>query len=205
MPWKLIPFLIVVLGVDNMFVLTQSVSSTSINMPVKERIAEGLSQSGVSIFLNLLAELVGLWMLYVGIPTRVIREMVVFGAVALVVDWIMEMTYFITVLSVDMQRLELADFIHQGSRSPPKITLMSINKARKVPRLAESIFRSVSERKARTYTAVLVSVHVLQSLCMAAYRYISSSVPIGFCIYYGAQTILFLLSARISTLTRVPG
>ena len=157
MPWKLIPFLIVVLGVDNMFVLVQSVTETSVNMPVKERIAQGLGQSGTSIFVNMIAELFALYLLYIAIPTRVIREMVVFGAVALVVDYAMEMTYFVTVLSIDMQRLELADLITQGTgasrkprtyfRTPPEF-----NKAH--PRFVDSAIVWLRHRKARTYAAL---------------------------------------------------
>lgn len=156
-PWKLIPFLIVVLGVDNMFVLISAVTETSINLPVKERIAQGLGQSGTSIFVNLVAELVGLYLLYAGIPTRVIREMVVFGAVALVMDYIMEMTYFVTVLSIDMQRLELADLIHQDLRQP--VVRPGSNTPKKpstFPRLFESIFSSLRQRKARTYTGIIL-------------------------------------------------
>lgn len=157
-PWKLIPFLIVVLGVDNMFVLTTSVSGTSINLPVKERVAEGLGQSGLSIFLNLLAELGALWALYLAIPTRVIREMVVFGAVALVMDYMMEMTYFLTVLSIDMQRLELADLIRQETRMPIKSASHRKDVCTKsIPRLIEGVLDSIRQRTARTYSAIIVS------------------------------------------------
>lgn len=157
-PWKLMPFLIVVLGVDNMFVLTTAVSATSINLPVKERIAEGLGQCGLSIFVNLVSEVSLLWILYLSIPTRVIREMVVFGGVALLVDYIMEMTYFITVLSIDMQRLELADFLSQGAK-------INVNQGRdgkassrkSMTQFAEGILQSFRQRKARTLTIAAVS------------------------------------------------
>lgn len=154
-PVKLIPFLIVVLGVDNMFVLTTAVTSTSINLPVKERIAEGLAQSGVGIFLNLVMELAVCVVLYVAIQAEVIREMAVFSAVALIVDYVMEMTYFITVLSIDMHRLELADFLSQGSGSiSPSGTKKPEGSG--LPRFLEIMINSVQDRQARTYTAVIL-------------------------------------------------
>lgn len=186
-----------VLGVDNMFVLTSAVTSTSINMPVKERTAEGLARCGISIFLNLVAELCFLWGIYVFIPTRVIREMVVFNAVALVMDFCMQMTYFLTVLSVDMQRMELADFITQGSRTPSSLRLDAKKKrsALHVPPLAESMLRSFRERKARTYTAVLVSgqpdAAVLVADTWPDIRVFAgrSFSPIGSCICFTGETI----------------
>lgn len=143
-----------VLGVDNMFVLTTAVTNTSINLPVKERIAEGLAQSGVGIFLNLVMELGVCVILYAAIQAAVIKEMAVFSAVALIVDYVMEMTYFITVLSIDMHRLELADFLSQGSGtvSPggPK------SESAGLPRFLEIMINSVQDRQARTYTAVIL-------------------------------------------------
>ncbi|KAK9894673.1 hypothetical protein P389DRAFT_99796 [Cystobasidium minutum MCA 4210] len=153
-PVKLIPFLIVVLGVDNMFVLTTAVTNTSINLPVKERIAEGLAQSGVGIFLNLVMELGVCVILYAAIQAAVIKEMAVFSAVALIVDYVMEMTYFITVLSIDMHRLELADFLTQGSGtvSPGETASPSGG----LPRFLEIMINSVQDRQARTYTAIIL-------------------------------------------------
>lgn len=155
-PVKLIPFLIVVLGVDNMFVLTTAVTNTSINLPVKERIAEGLAQSGVGIFLNLVMELSVCGIVYAAIQAAVIREMAVFSAVALVVDYIMEMTYFITVLSIDMHRLELADFLSQGSGTISPGGAKNGEGTAALPRFLEIMVNSVQDRQARTYTAVIL-------------------------------------------------
>lgn len=138
-----------------MFVLTTAVTSTSINLPVKERIAEGLAQSGVGIFLNLVMELAVCVLLYIAIQAEVIREMAVFSAVALIVDYIMEMTYFITVLSIDMHRLELADFLTQGSGAISPVDQKKAEGAG-LPRFLEIMINSVQDRQARTYTAVIL-------------------------------------------------
>lgn len=153
---KLIPFLIVVLGVDNMFVLTSAVSNTSINLPVKERVAEGLAQSGVGIFINLMVELGLCGGLYLAVSAQVIREMAVFSAVALVVDYIMQMTYFITVLSIDMHRLELADLLQQGSGAPPGTVIMQCSETHRLPRFLELFLSNAQGRQARTYSAIIL-------------------------------------------------
>lgn len=181
-----------------MFVLTNAVSNTSLNLPVRERIAEGLGQSGVSIFVNLGVELLSLCILYVGIPTRVIREMVVFGAIALVVDYAMEMTYFLTVLSIDMQRLELADFLSQGLRteSEPvngheKQSSSRSGKSGSIASFAEGFFRSIRERRARTYTAIFVSASDLRWLSLRVLRLACVHCPS--CQLVGSNYLLYLL------------
>lgn len=181
-PWKLIPFLIVVLGVDNMFVLTTAVTQTSINLPVKERVAEGLGKTGFNIMVNLLAELIALALLYMGVPTRVIREMVVFGAIALVVDFSMEMTYFVTVLSIDMQRLELADFLDQGSQKIRAPNGTGKHQQIRLPAWIESVLSSLSERRARSISSVIVgfscpSVGVAWAHAFAAHRIELPALP----------------------------
>ena len=202
-----------------MFVLTNAVSNTSLNLPVRERIAEGLGQSGVSIFVNLGVELLSLCILYVGIPTRVIREMVVFGAIALVVDYAMEMTYFLTVLSIDMQRLELADFLSQGLRteSEPvngheKQSSSGRGKSGSIASFAEGFFRSIRERRARTYTAIFVSAFDMRGLSLRvlgpeigishALPPVSSSDPITSSTFSSVPNTSSRPSARISTLPK---
>eukprot|EP01137_Pigoraptor_chileana_P012185 Opistho-2@64258 len=54
---EVIPFLVIAIGVENIFVITNSVVSTSLDLPVKIRIAEGMSQVGGSITMSLLTEL----------------------------------------------------------------------------------------------------------------------------------------------------
>ena len=47
----------IAIGVDNIFVLTNGVVATSIDLPVRERIAHGLSHVGVRITMGLLTHL----------------------------------------------------------------------------------------------------------------------------------------------------
>ncbi|ORY54283.1 sterol-sensing domain of SREBP cleavage-activation-domain-containing protein [Leucosporidium creatinivorum] len=116
-PWNLMAFLVLVCGVDNMLVLTHAVSLTDIRLPIPQRLATGLSAVGLSSTVTLLAELVGAGALLLVIDVQVIRQLIVFAAVVLVVDFFLEMTFFATILSIDIQRLELADLLTQGHKT----------------------------------------------------------------------------------------
>lgn len=106
-PWKLIPLLITVLAVDNTFVLTHAVVSTPVEWPIPTRIGEGLAHVGPSIFLALVVEHVLLFAAWGFIPLRSVREMTLLAAVALKADAAMQITLFLPVLSIDIQRLEV--------------------------------------------------------------------------------------------------
>ncbi|GAA98109.1 hypothetical protein E5Q_04792 [Mixia osmundae IAM 14324] len=160
-PWKLIPFLILVLGVDSIFVLTNAVSSTSIDLPVPERVAQGLGQVGLSIFVTLFVEISLLLGVYVLVPVHVVREIVVFGSVALLNDYILQMTFFVTVLSIDLERLEMADLLRQGSKlkqtasTPDDSTKGSLTPSA-FSKLLSSFRQAVLARGARAMTAALL-------------------------------------------------
>ncbi|PWZ02355.1 hypothetical protein BCV70DRAFT_157681 [Testicularia cyperi] len=115
-PWELLPFVIVVVGTENMFSLTKAIIDTPISLPVSSRIALGLSKTGVSITLTTLADILLLLVIAIFIGVRAVREFCVFAIFSLMMDWFLQMTFFVTVLSIDMQRLELADLLTQGSR-----------------------------------------------------------------------------------------
>ncbi|KAI9340696.1 hypothetical protein DFJ73DRAFT_762600 [Zopfochytrium polystomum] len=132
-PWEVLPFLIIAVGVENIFVLTNAVVTTSLDLPVKERVGigstlcpvichcvrangtdkpnatlAGLSKVGVKMSLSLAGEL--FFMLAVSmfnLPT--LQEFCLFASVAVVMDFFMQITFFTTVLSIDIRRLELSD------------------------------------------------------------------------------------------------
>lgn len=82
---------------------------TDISLPVPQRVALGLSSIGLSTTLTLFIELAIATLLLKVIVVEVIRELIVFAAVALVVDYGLEMTFFTTILSIDIQRLEVGN------------------------------------------------------------------------------------------------
>ncbi|KAF9348508.1 hypothetical protein BGX26_000098 [Mortierella sp. AD094] len=108
MPWEILPFMIIVVGVENINILVHAVVETSMDLPVKERVGRGLGAVGVSITLTLVAELC---LLVIGAMTTIpaVQEFCTFAIAAVVMDYVLQMTFFITVISIDIRRLELSD------------------------------------------------------------------------------------------------
>jgi hypothetical protein len=97
---------IVYVGAENMFALVNAVVGTSIALPVKTRIAEGLSRAGASNTLKVVAYNCILGPIAV-LSHGAIRQFCAFAIVVLVAHWSLVHTFFIAVLSIDIQRLEV--------------------------------------------------------------------------------------------------
>lgn len=52
-----------------------------------------------------------------------VRDLCLYASVLIFVDWWMLQTFFLTVVSIDCQRLELADLLRQGVEQPQKLQL----------------------------------------------------------------------------------
>ncbi|QRV86438.1 Carboxylesterase family [Ceratobasidium sp. AG-Ba] len=116
-PWSILPIVIVIVGAENMFVLMEAVLATPLSLPVRRRIAEGIQKAGVSITIkltmyNAVLGTIGYF------ASGAIRQFCVFVIVVLVAHWFLIHTFFLAVLSIDLQRLELSDVLRQGSSSP---------------------------------------------------------------------------------------
>ncbi|XP_041365861.1 sterol regulatory element-binding protein cleavage-activating protein-like isoform X2 [Gigantopelta aegis] len=154
---EIFPYLVIIIGLENVVVLTKSVVSTPVHLDVKVRVAQGLSKEGWFITKNLVTELA---ILLVGFFTFVpaIQEFCLFAVVGLLSDFFLQMVFFTTVLSVDIRRMELLDLhkqsIHQVvdsepsadsiepllrcpimSRLPPPPPPSKLNRSRSAPRL----------------------------------------------------------------------
>ncbi|XP_063901523.1 sterol regulatory element-binding protein cleavage-activating protein isoform X2 [Zophobas morio] len=99
------PYLVLLVGLENVLCLTKSVVSSPLHLDVKIRIAQGLSKEGWSITKNLFLEIT---ILTFGIFTfvAVIQEFCIFAVVGLVTDYFMQMIFFSTVLGIDIRRKE---------------------------------------------------------------------------------------------------
>nr|XP_009937862.1 PREDICTED: sterol regulatory element-binding protein cleavage-activating protein [Opisthocomus hoazin] len=109
---EIFPYLVVVIGLENVLVLTKSVVSTPVDLEVKLRIAQGLSNESWSIMKNMATEL---GIILIGYFTLVpaIQEFCLFAVVGLVSDFFLQMFFFTTVLSIDIRRME----VRKGSRT----------------------------------------------------------------------------------------
>jgi hypothetical protein len=117
-PWSLLPIVIVFVGAENMFNLVDAVTRTSITLPVKERIAEGLSRAGLSNTLKVLSynSILGV---IAFLSAGTIRQFCTFAVVVLVAHWFLAHTFFLAVLSIDIQRLELNQLLRQDPSLAP--------------------------------------------------------------------------------------
>ncbi|KAG9318213.1 sterol-sensing domain of SREBP cleavage-activation-domain-containing protein [Chiua virens] len=120
-PWGLLPIVIIFVGAENMFNLVDAVTKTSVTLPVKERIAEGLSRAGLSNTLKVVG-----YNCILGIIARcstgAISQFCTFALVVLVAHWFLAHTFFLAVLSIDIQRLELDQLIRQNPSLTPAAT-----------------------------------------------------------------------------------
>ncbi|XP_013793441.2 sterol regulatory element-binding protein cleavage-activating protein-like, partial [Limulus polyphemus] len=102
---EIFPYLVVVIGLENMWVLTKSVVSTPVHLDVKVRVAQGLSKEGWFITKNLLTELTVLtFAFFTFVPA--IQEFCLFAVVGVFSDFFLQMVFFATVLSIDIRRIE---------------------------------------------------------------------------------------------------
>lgn len=106
--WEVLPFLIIAVGVENIFVITNGVTTTAIDLPVNERVGRGLGKVGASITVALFGEL-AIFVLGTATSIPPLQEFSLFASVAVVVDYFLQITFFTTVLSIDFRRLELSD------------------------------------------------------------------------------------------------
>lgn len=99
------PYLVLLVGLENILVLTKSVLSTDETLDVKIRLAQGLSKEGWSTTKNLLTEIT---ILTVGLATfvPVIQEFCIFAIVGLISDFFLQMFFFSTILGLDIRRVE---------------------------------------------------------------------------------------------------
>ena len=84
------------------------VISTSITLPVTERISKGLSVAGASNTLKVVTCNAVLGTIAV-FARGAIRQFCVFAVVVLVAHWFLVHTFFVAVLSIDLQRLEVSN------------------------------------------------------------------------------------------------
>ncbi|RPA95328.1 hypothetical protein L873DRAFT_1829877 [Choiromyces venosus 120613-1] len=118
-PREVFPFVVIVIGSENMFRLINAVLETPAEQPTTSRIAIALGEVG---FLSSVAVGTDLVLLFIigqfSVPA--VREFCTFAGVALVMDFFLHLTYFLAVLSVDVRRLELQDSLDRLTFNKPE-------------------------------------------------------------------------------------
>ncbi|KAI5819769.1 sterol-sensing domain of SREBP cleavage-activation-domain-containing protein [Pyronema omphalodes] len=160
-PREVFPFVVIVIGLENMFRLINAVFATPAEKPTTIRISAALGEVG---FLSGIA--VGTDITIMALIARfsvpAVREFCLFAGVALMVDYILHMTFFLAVLSVDVRRLELQDsldkFMSRNAReeSSDDVGLIGDNALEKQGAFAESLFRAGSPLSTRVAGSAII-------------------------------------------------
>ncbi|CAK7329084.1 unnamed protein product [Dovyalis caffra] len=102
---EVIPFLVLAVGVDNMCILVHAVKRQSIELPIEDRISNALLEVGPSITLASLSEILAF---AVGsfIPMPACRVFSMFAALAVLLDFLLQVTAFVALIVFDCRRAE---------------------------------------------------------------------------------------------------
>ncbi|XP_062099185.1 uncharacterized protein LOC133805100 [Humulus lupulus] len=102
---EVIPFLVLAVGVDNMCILVHAVKRQPLELPLEERISNALVEVGPSITLASLAEVLAF---AVGsfIPMPACRVFSMFAALAVLLDFLLQVTAFVALIAFDFLRTE---------------------------------------------------------------------------------------------------
>ncbi|GLD53204.1 sterol regulatory element-binding protein cleavage-activating protein, partial [Lates japonicus] len=200
---EIFPYLVVVIGLENVLVLTKSVVSTPVDLEVKLRIAQGLSNESWSIMKNMATELC---IILIGYFTLVpaIQEFCLFAVVGLVSDFFLQMFFFTTVLSIDIRRMELADLNRrlpaEAGLPPPKPGPLRTREVPPPPRpsphtitLQTPAFRNLRLPKRLRVVYFLARTRLAQRIIM-----VGTVIWIGILVYTDPAGIRTYLAAQVS-------
>ncbi|XP_019187240.1 PREDICTED: Niemann-Pick C1 protein-like [Ipomoea nil] len=102
---EVIPFLVLAVGVDNMCILVHAVKRQAVELPLEGRISNALVEVGPSITLASLSEVLAF---AVGsfIPMPACRVFSMFAALAVLLDFLLQVTAFVALIVYDFLRAE---------------------------------------------------------------------------------------------------
>jgi Niemann-Pick C1 protein len=105
---EVIPFIVLAVGVDNIFLIVHELERVNISCPdqmVEERVARALGRMGPSILFSALTETVAFALgAAVGMPA--VRNFAAYAAGAVFVNALLQMTMFVSFLSLNQMRVE---------------------------------------------------------------------------------------------------
>lgn len=105
---EVIPFLILAVGVDNIFLLTHELENVNIAYPnntVEERVARAVGHIGPSILLSSVCETITFALgATVGMPA--VKNFAIYSAGAVFINSVLQLTMFVSALCLDQKRVE---------------------------------------------------------------------------------------------------
>ncbi|CDK28462.1 unnamed protein product [Kuraishia capsulata CBS 1993] len=139
-PMQILAFVVIIVGLENMFRLINAVSQTSEDLPMNRRFVDAfITQSYLSTIIVVVDAflLLGLVPLFIGAGKSTL-QFCLFASLAILIDHFMHLTYFTSVLYIDMRRMELEDLIQEQSNHKPPKTLLQRSKLDSVKRAMET-------------------------------------------------------------------
>lgn len=105
---EVIPFLVLAVGVDNIFLIVHEFERINISHPdeeIDERVARAVGRIGPSIFLSAITETVAFALgVFVGMPA--VKNFAAYAAGAVLVNALLQVTMFVSVLALNQRRVE---------------------------------------------------------------------------------------------------
>ncbi|KAI3843417.1 hypothetical protein MKX03_024311 [Papaver bracteatum] len=102
---EVIPFLVLAVGVDNMCILVHAVKRQPLDMPLEERISNALVEVGPSITLASISEVLAFAVgSFISMPACRVFSM--FAALAVLLDFLLQVTAFVALIVFDFRRAE---------------------------------------------------------------------------------------------------
>ncbi|EEQ40623.1 Patched family protein [Clavispora lusitaniae] len=105
---EVIPFLVLAVGVDNVFLIVHEVhllSESASDISVPERISTGIQKVGPACLISALLQ-VSVFLLAATVKMPAVRNFALYSAGAIAVNFLLQMSAFVALLSLDQRRLE---------------------------------------------------------------------------------------------------
>lgn len=105
---EVIPFLVLAVGVDNIFLLTHELENVNASHPndsVEERVSRAVGHIGPSILLSAFCETLT-FALGATVSMPAVRNFAIYSAGAVFINFLLQMTMFVSALTLDQKRLE---------------------------------------------------------------------------------------------------
>eukprot|EP00252_Welwitschia_mirabilis_P020709 TRINITY_DN5121_c0_g1_i1.p1 TRINITY_DN5121_c0_g1~~TRINITY_DN5121_c0_g1_i1.p1 ORF type:complete len:1312 (-),score=235.79 TRINITY_DN5121_c0_g1_i1:193-4128(-) len=102
---EVIPFLVLAVGVDNMCILVHALKRQPVQLPLEHRVGNALAEVGPSITLASLSEFLAFAVGTVT-PMPACRVFSMFAALAVLLDFILQVTAFVSLMTFDFRRTE---------------------------------------------------------------------------------------------------
>ncbi|KAF2199878.1 hypothetical protein GQ43DRAFT_397754 [Delitschia confertaspora ATCC 74209] len=113
-PREVFPFVVMVFGIGNIFRLLNAILATPSEMPPVQRISTSIGEVGHKSLAKAFQNLALCYILS-RFATPWVKPFCAFAAVTLVFDFVFHITFFLAVLSVEVQRMELQDSLARVS------------------------------------------------------------------------------------------